>query len=485
MYPPRDVRTRPIFSAAFVAASWSSVALAQQSPIPDSIQLGGWTFKPTVDVRIRGEYRQSPIDVGGAAYGSTAVLLDATGSGTPPVTKVSPAVTDQWLAAERIRLGLGVSYGPVSAVVTLQDARVWGTSSADFAGPGSPAPSSFGPWEAYLDVRAKGSVKAFARVGRQRVVWGDGRLVGESDFSPTARSLDAARAGFSVGPVEVEGMAAFLAPPGDLPPNAGASPEVATSGLRTGSQLYGLDATFRIHPLFNVEATGLARFVRLPVPAALTPSDVVVVDGRVFGEHRGFRYAAEGAYQAGRVATFSAEARNLEAFAFAAKAQLETSLWGHLTFSAQGAYASGDNGTGTGTLNRFDPILPEEYANHGPMGLTSWSNLIEAGGDVAIRPLDGLTLIAGYRFDMLADAKGRWTQGAALLPVGADPGNTSQDLGHEIDVRARIVGWDVLNVDLGYGLFLFGEGARNILEAAGRGRPEMQHWGWVQARVRM
>ena len=111
-------------------ASSSSPAAAQASPLPDSFVVGAWTFRPSLDVRIRGEYRRHPFDAGGEVYDPTAVLAEDYESTLPKVASTQPAVANQYFVTERARLGLAVDRGPITAAVTLQDARVWGDTGA-------------------------------------------------------------------------------------------------------------------------------------------------------------------------------------------------------------------------------------------------------------------------------------------------------------------------------------------------------------------
>jgi hypothetical protein len=208
----------------------------------------------------------------------------------------------------------------------------------------------------------------------------------------------------------------------------------------------------------------------------LTPGNTFVFDARVSGEQRGFRYSAEGAYELGSIGV--EQTSTLRAFAGAARASLETALPAHLTFGMQGAYASGE--TSLQVQQRFDPIVPETHTNHGRMGLYTWSNLIEGGVDVAARPIEKLWFELGYRFVGLASPKGRWTS-ASLTPIGSSSANESHILGHEIDLTARFIPWNPITFEAGYGLFLTGEGAKNILQSVGRGRPGAQHFGYLQA----
>jgi hypothetical protein len=472
------------FGAALVVIVVAAplAAFAQNPGPPESIELGAWTFRPSVELRLRGQYTRNPVDSGGAVFSSTAVLDDAYRMNTPPIVAVLPGTRDQWFVAERARLGLAVDRGPVTAAVILQDARALGsTDAALIRGPAEPTLPSLAPFEAYIDVHSARRT-IFLRLGRQRIAWGNGRLLGEDDWAPTARSLDAVRIGGLRGDVEIEAFAALLAAPGALPPAVtGLERPVATG---SGAQLYGLDLVWRALPLLSAELTGLARVVRDPVPTDLAAGDTFVADGRLFGDHRGFRWDLEGAYEAGQVRSFG-DNRRLSAFAAAGQAELETRLPWHLTFNVRGAYATGESDAQNPrtTLHRFDPILPDERTTLSPMGMYAWSNLIEAGGGVAMRPSDELALDAGYRFAGLAAPTGRWST-SALTPIGAAPSNTSHVLGHEIDLSASYHPWQAVEFLAGYGLFLNGAAAKAVLASSNRRSESAVQWAFVQARVR-
>lgn len=466
---------------ATVAAG--ATAHAQSAPLREGVSVGSWTFRPLVEVRVRGEYTHDPVDVGGVRYTTTAVLGDAFRSASPPIAGVGATVENAWLVGERARLGVAVERGPLTAVVLLQDARALGDTTAALApSPATPALPSFAPFEAYVDLHSTSGRPMSLRVGRQRVTWGRGRLLGEDDYRLTARSLDAARFRVQSGDLDVELMAALLAAPGSL--TAEVTAGGATTGGGSGAQLYGLDAVWHAAPLFQAELTGLARIARDPLPTTLVPSNTFVVDGRLFGNRRGFDWDVEGAYELGRVRSFG-DNRDLRAFALAGHAELETALPWHLTIGGVGAYASGgdDASDPRSTLRRFDPILPDERTTLSPMGLYAWSNLIEGGGYLRVRPTEAVTLRAGYRFAGLASPSDRWST-SALLPVGAVATNGARTLGHEIDAALGWEPWDGLRVTGAYGLFLFGAGADAILGEAHRAGGSVQHWALLQATLR-
>jgi len=481
--------------AALVATLFvGSSANAQATPLPESIPIGGFTFRPSLELRLRGEYRQAPFDAGGVLFSSSAVFADAYGSNLPApalVTFQPGPLQNAYAASERARLGLAVDRGPITAALVLQDARLLAADPGFAALAEGRASGGLGVYEAYIDVHGKNR-GVWSRFGRQRVVWGDGRLLGASDFTLTPRALTAFRFGLSFKNIDLELLAAMLSTPlvgglagiGGAAGAAGSTTTPDPTPARTGSQLYGLRALWHAFPLLQVELTGLGRVARPPVTSDLTPSDTVVIDARIFGERRGFRYSVEGAYELGRISSYGGN-RSLNAFALAARATWETALPWHLTFGAEGMYASGDNGTTDplATQTRFDPILPEERPEHNRMGLFGWSNILAFGGDISARPTDALSLSLGYRYVSLADPKGRWSS-ASLVPIGASPTNESRTLGHQIDASIGLRLWDPLTIEAGYGLFLTGDGAKNILEASGRGRPDAQHFGYIQATVR-
>lgn len=493
-------RSLSLSTLASIAAASSIVlapasAAAQAPPLSESIVIGEWMFRPSVEIRVRGGVTKNPLPYN---VRSAAVLADGYNESPPVTYGTVPADTD-WYANERARLGMEVERGPVTGVVVLQDARALGNTSGYLGGL---AAGSYGLSlrEAYIDVHSRSGRPMFLRVGRQKIVWGDGRLIGESDWALAPRSLDAARFGVQLGDFDIEAMGVLLASPFTVSTAGLSSGGASGPTSYTGAQLYGLNMTWHLLPLFNPELTALARIVRVPgdtaglgalltpIPTSanppMTPSDTYVIGARFSGDQRGFRYAVEGAYELGRVASYGVN-RDIGAFAAAARASLETALPGHLTFGAQAAYASGDDGPPSDPSTkqtRFDPILPDAFANHGRMGLYAWSNIIEAGGDLKITPFEELSLVAGYRFAALASANGRWTT-AELTAVGAESATNSSVLGHEIDAAITLTPWDPIELQAGYGLFLFGPKAKAIL-SGGRQTESMQHWAYLQAVVR-
>jgi hypothetical protein len=411
-------------------------------PAPETLAVGDWQLTPVAEVRVRGEYTHG-IDDG-----------------------------DWVFLTERARLGLEVRRDVFTARVVMQDAHVWdvATLGDPFWSPGRLA--STGAYEAWGEARTASPRPLFVRLGRQPVEWGEGRLLGTSDWSATGRSLDAIRAGAPVGDGQAEVLAAVLS-----------DPSAPTSAY---GELLGARGQWAIHPLFAAEAYALARFVQT-VPALVAgvadhaQGETYVGALRLHGETSAWAWGLEGAYELGHAADIG-EDRS----AWAAAGHV-AHTFDRLVFAPSlrlgASYASGD--TGGSTYRAFDPLLPDVHTWHGAMDLFSWSNEEEASVRAAFAPFTDGVVSVEYRYARLAQAKDAWTS-AYLLFLGQDATNTSQELGHEIDGVVSWSPWTCLELTAGYSALILGDGARAILEARGTTQPAtVSHLAYAQAALHL
>jgi len=443
-----------------------------QGPVLDVL---GWEVSPIVEARVRGELRHEPTN--DRVYGEQAVLL-----GDPVVAGAAP-LGDQFVLWERARLGLQVRKGILTTRVTLQDVRSVGDPSAYGRLAGQPDLPVTAPFEAFAELTSDDGDVDFT-LGRQEIELGDGRLIGKSDDRAPGRSLDAARFIGKVGDFDLQAFAAMLVLPGT--PTLSDEPD---PGLAPGAQLYALDGVYHFQPYLGFELTGLARVVRQPLVDAITPSDTFVGALRVFGDHRGVRYSVMGAFEGGRIAQRGdTETKTLLSGAVAGRVSWETTLPWHMTFGAQGAYASGGGGTtDSPDVHTFDPILPDTTMHFGQSGFYGLSNLIEAGADYSVRPMDEITMRIGYRFAGLADANGRWVT-STLQPVGASDTNTSQMLGHVLGFDFMSHPIPEMSVNASYAAMILGDGAKNAFVAAhpdggAAAAPDVSHFAMLDVGV--
>ena len=484
--------------ATLATLAFSSPASAQSpAAAPSAIAVGDWQLTPSLELRTRGEYRRDAPDLGG---------FDFYG-------RLSPRVRDAWGVSERSRLGLGVERGPLRGQLTLQDARVFGVPAPDATLSAARGPSRFGAYEAFVEMRSSGARPSTFRIGRQAVVWGEGRLIGNADFSPTGRSLDAARLHLATGNVDVEALAAILEMPGPL----GASFGERAGGTLSGVQLYGLTARWTIDPLLRLEAFALARVSRSKrdgrdgldgsrFAASRLAGETYTGAVRVSGDARGWTYGVEGAYQLGTADSLAVGGADVSAYAAAAhvsKTLPEVSLTP--TFRIGGSYASGDDGSST--YHQFDPLLADPQRFHGQMDLFAWSNALDVSARAQIVPWTDTTFALEYKYARLAEASGEWIGGYLTAIGSATPppgfaatgyklaaGSPSAELGHELDAVLTWRPWLPLELRAGYSGLLLGDGARGIMAAYARGKAQpdgtvaaakIAHYGFGQITLSM
>ena len=448
----------------------AGTARAQSTPsAPEKLALGEWLLSPSLEARFRGEYRADAPDLGGTDFVGTD----------------SRRVRNAWTVMERARLGRGAERGPVRVQVTLQDARALGGSLSD-ATVGSAADrfAKFQPYEAFAEVHGRGDRPHYLRLGRQSVVWGEGRLIGNADFAPSGRALDAVRAHLTFRNLEIEALAALLEMPGPL----GASFGDRAGPQATGTQLYGVTAKYTFDPLLKVEAFGIARIARSDgsgldgsrFALSRLSSEKLTGSLRLSGEGRGWSWGAEGAFQGGDASSLAIGGADIAAWAaYAHVEKVIDQLRLAPTVRLEGSYASGDDGRGK--YKQFDPLLPDPQRFHGPMDLFGWSNMIDLGGSVRVTPATDTTVTVGYRYARLAEAQGEWVGGymsavgsAILPPVTQAPARSTnptdaKDLGHELDLSVAWRPFLPVEVRAGWSGLLLGTGAKAIMVAHGRG----------------
>jgi Alginate export len=395
-------------------------------PAPDRLAVGDWELAPLAQLRVRPEYRR---DVDEGNYGTLV---------------------------ERARLGLDAVDGPLEARVVLQDARTLdlGSNAVPLVGPGSVGVT--GAFEAWGEAHTDSMRPSFVRVGRQPITWGEGRLLGEADWTPAGRSLDAVRGRLVAGDGAFELLAAALTDPQN------------GVALDAYGELFGARVEWSLDPLFAIEAYGLARIAQDNPLVSLDRSvrgQTYTGSLRLHGDSHAWTWGAEGAYQLGHADDLDA---NRAAWAAA----------GHVAYAFEGVrlhpsvqigadYASGDSGGAT--YRTFDPLLPDVHRWHGAMDLFAWSNEAEANARVGIVPWTDGALAVEYRYARLAQPGAAWRT-AYLTTIGSAPGNTDATLGQEVDAMLGWSPWEPLSLELGYSIFFLGDGARAILVADGIGK---------------
>lgn len=484
-------------SIGLAGALLASSAFAQSPPdAKPTLQVGDFQLTPLLELRTRGEYRRSPVDLGGSSQRGAS----------------GPVVDDAWGIFERSRLGLGAEHGILRAQVTFQDARAWGQQPPFGFIAGGSGFAAFGAYETFFEIRTapvsttdptpsdrpNPPRRTYFRVGRQAVTWGDGRLLGNADWSPSARTLDAARLHVSTSKVDLELLAAIL----DSSRPVGAAFDDVSGPYSSGAQLYGALVGWTIDPLLKLEAYGLTRLqgsnpyvVDSDFALARATGETYTGTLRVSGDSKVFEYSAAGYLQAGRASSLSPDRQTRLAYAFAADVGgTSDAIVLSPKLTAGASMASGDDGSGN--YRAFDPLLPDVHVHYGAMNVFSLSNMMEAHGGLVLTPSQETRVGAEYRYARLVNATGEWLNGYLFSVGRAARDNQSYDLGHEIDVFFHWRPLPQIDLRAGYSLLLLGDGAKAILQnptqARGTRQPDgtfqaadFSHYGYLNATIRI
>jgi hypothetical protein len=441
------VKKRLALGAALAVATCAARAGADDAAPPatlGTLAAGAWTLTPVVETRVRGEYRRD---------------VDAADTG---------------LLVERTRLGVDAASDALEARVVFQDARALSLTPEAAAMTGPTPMAVTGAYEAWCEAHTPGVQPSYLRVGRQPVSWGEGRLLGTSDWSPAGRSLDALRGRLVVGDGAAEVLAAALTDPA-----TGAT-------IDAYGELFGARFGWSFDPLFKLETYALARIAQANPVASVDGSvlgQTYTASVRLYGDSFAWTWGFEAAGQLGWEGQFGEDRA-----AWAAAAHV-AHLFDRGVFTPSvrlgGAYASGPGGGST--YHTFDPLLPDVHTWHGAMDVFAWSNEAEVNARVKATPSTQTAFELEYRYARLAQAAGPWVT-AYLTTIDTASAPRSGELGHEIDAAFAWSPWPPMDLRIGYSLLVLGTGARAILQAQSQAAPtgpftvpDAAHFAYAQA----
>lgn len=379
---------------------------------------------------------------------------------------------------ERIRLQMLARYKFITVFAQLQDFRTFGFEQSTISNEGNTDLH-----QGYVEMGGKterGTFGGWARVGRQEIIWGNSRLIGNLDWLPSARSFDGVRGHLEFGKFGLDTFAVLL----DMQQNfTVTSPdgETVRQVRNNGSQLYGLQIYGNVHPLFNFEVQVLGTEQR-PTPSANTRRLSIASPGvRIFGSSFGFNYEAEAHVQAGKNGGRDHRAWAWQANVGYALEKVRTSP----ALSIGYAMASGDECEGTRvpgttmgcnaeTSRDFFNFYPTNHLYYGFLDLMGWVNMRELNAKFSLKPHPVLSMVAAYHYFQLHQETGPWRAATgALVGAGWDPNNEENNLGHEIDITMNVKPFKQLMFQPGYGVFIPVDAGRTL------GGSNPQHFAWL------
>lgn len=324
--------------------------------------------------------------------------------------------------------------------------------------------------QAYLDWKPGGSEHWELRAGRQELIYGEERLVGNFGWDNVGRSFDAARLRYRAGNWSNDFFWGRLV-------------DVRRAGAlhRPGNQdLYGgyftrakKDSAGRTELYAFYLRDGLRTVGERPLDAAQATRLVTLGFRRAWEPASGWRYGVEHAWQFGQ----RGPDRDRAAMLIAKGGYLWKARW-QPRLQLEYDFATGDNNPTDGNAREFNNLFPTNHIYYGYADLMGLRNVHALRLTAAVKPHAKLTLEADYHRFLLAAPRGPWKNAGGRV-LGFDPtGESGRDVGQEADLTARLPLQKHVSLLAGYSIFLPGRFAVRT-----RG-PETHHFGYIQTTVR-
>jgi hypothetical protein len=459
-------------------------------PVPGAIDayfaandpsLKGWDFG--VNERIRLEDKS---DAGTTHAGSNFDFFS-----NPPTTNSN----DYWL--NRLMPRIGFTGDWFSVVVEGRSSYSFGDDRYTSTAAGKNLAENDGPFQLQMAYVAIGNLKQFPltlKVGRQELVYGEGRLLGNAFWLNIPHTFDAIKVRYQDSFFGVDVFAANLVYV-DADHFEDSNSQDTLSGAYFDFPGVSKENVTELYVLARNVSRGIVtdNWSHVPAPFRFTaPQDTYTYGYRTKtkpGALGPWDYGIEAMWQLGdRTAVFPA---TTVAVAKAAP-RLDQDAW---AFVLQGSYtwkdvpvkpklaliiswASGDSNSTDKNSQTFQNLLPSNHGLYGAMDLSSLQNIEDYRVSFSIKPSSTTSLTLDAHQQYLENTHDFWynVAGVPRNTAGATPGSGkgfginpsySPDLGQEIDV---IGGWTVtkgLLLEGGVGHFFRGQYVKSSLRVVG------------------
>src|SRR5258708_1242108 len=345
--------------------------------------------------------------------------------------------------------------------------------------------------QAFVQIGNPPNLPLSAEIGRQELIYGDERLIGQSDWTNVRRTFDAAKLRYEVNGFWVDAFVSHPVIVWDDHFNESDDQDWFSGVYASTTKLIPWQQS-ELYVLSRNTGNGSPGFYGPPPdPQGATPRDIYTV-GVHFkslpGELGGWDYNLEAAGQFGRYretaagAPVSVAGRNLVQQAYAAVAgggYTWTNAPGKPRAGSEYLYSSGDSNPTDGKHETFDNLFPTNHRQFGIMDIYSWQNVQILRFTGSIQPLESLTLAADYRLVWLADTHDSFytSKGARRGGVTATDGagyginpNYNSYVGSEIDLVATYTFKHHTSLQAGIAHFFVGDYVKSSLAGIGGAR---------------
>ncbi|MEW6325885.1 MAG: alginate export family protein, partial [Nitrospirota bacterium] len=376
----------------------------------------------------------------------------------------------------RIRLHFGYAVTPdIALFLQIQDSRLFGSETSTVSNE-----KNLDLHQGHLTVKNLFDVLTLT-LGRQELVFGDQRLVGNLGWTNVGRSFDGLRLTYVFVPVRVDLWAAI---PKQYGANVGADPAFSPSN-RESQQFYGLYGAIMVDSLViepyvlylldtgdATELDSLGALVSPITAPAARGQERATLGLRLHGKAAGesIDYTVEGAYQTGRMDARGATPQSdIAAYAVAVKAGYTAPVAVKPRIGVEYDLASGDENSADGRFTTFENLFPTNHMHYGYMDYVGWRNMQAVRLSLGMKPTATSGVSLDYHRFWLAETADHWYAASGRIFRATPAGNAERELGGEINLVAYFMIKEKLRLETGYGHFFPGDYVKASFPAAADG----------------
>ena len=375
--------------------------------------------------------------------------------------------------------------------IQLQDARVFGAEGQTVGyAAAAPGNSTSGPensildlHQGYFDLKKLFDLPLTVRVGRQEIVWGDHRVIGNFVWSNVGRVFDGGRFLWDTDAVHAEVIATTVDEDGYFGKGGSDNSDEHMYAAQLAFKKLVPGALLELMYIQKNDQDSTANSATANGYAVAGDGNVIIHDigARVDGELPNLDavdYTLEAHRQFG---DYGGQDQKAWAFAGRTGYTCKEVAW-KPRFGIEYDFASGDDDQTDNDHETFDNLYPTNHwqGNYGFIDLLSWQNMHDFRGNIKVAPTSKMTVQVDYHYYLLDEEEDGWYLAAGGLatarPVG---GFTSNDdnLAQEVDLTISYQLYKNVGILAGYSWF----GAEDWIED-NIGDIETS-WGYLQTTV--
>ena len=370
--------------------------------------------------------------------------------------------------------------------IQLQDSRVFGAEGSTVGSAIVGAENSvFDLHQGYFDLRKLFDSPLTVRVGRQEIVWGDHRVIGNFVWSNYGRVFDGGRFLWDTDSIHAEVIATKVDEDGYFGVDGSNNSDENMYAAQLAFKKLVPGALLELMYIQKNDQDASATNATLLATGYAEPNDP---DGSA-SNHPGVVIHDIGARIDGKLPNLDAVDYTLEshgqfgdygnqdqeAWAFAGRTgyTFKNCAWTP-RIGFEYAFASGDDDQTDNDHETFDNLYPTNHwqGNYGFIDLLSWQNLHDFRGNIKVVPTSKLTMQVDYHYYLLAEEEDGWYLANASLatprplnPDGSSAFDDSDDyLAQEVDLTVSYDLYKNVKILAGYSWFGAGDWIENNID---------------------